>query len=204
MGELKPICRVDVWFVILRTMDITVMLQRAGAGDAEARQQLMPVLYGELKKLAAGHLRGDWSVTLSATGLVHEAYLRMAGSGNQAFESRAHFFAMASRIMRNVLVDMVRYEKAEKRSKGMTVHLEDCGDIGNGGEDMLLELNGALDRLETEYGRAAKVVEMRYFGGMTVEESAAALAVSPATVQRELRFAQAWLHRELAGNSTGE
>ncbi|MBL8219540.1 MAG: sigma-70 family RNA polymerase sigma factor [Bryobacterales bacterium] len=182
---------------ILYQMDITVLLQKAGEGDADARQQLMPVLYAELKKLAAGHLRGDWAVTLSATGLVHEAYLRMA-TADAAFQSRAHFFAMASRVMRNVLVDMVRYSKADKRAKGLTVQLEDCGDIGDTGSQMLLELNEALDRLAAEHERAAQVVEMRYFAGMTVEESAAALSISPATVHRELRFAQAWLHRELA------
>lgn len=179
-------------------MDITVLLRKAGEGDADARQQLIPILYAELKKLAAGHLRGGWSVTLSATGLVHEAYLRMAGAEGTAFESRSHFFAMASRVMRNVLVDMVRYTKAEKRAKALTVHLEDCGDIGSGASDILLELNDALDRFALEHSRAAQIIEMRYFAGMTVEESAAALSISPATVHRELRFAQAWLHRELA------
>lgn len=182
-------------------MDITVLLEKASAGDSAAQQQLMPVLYAELKKLAAGHLRSEWSVTLSATGLVHEAYLRMADSGLHTFESRAHFYGMASRIMRNVLVDMVRSAKAEKRGRGLTVYLEDCGEIGESGPEMLLELNDALDRLTVEHVRAAHVIEMRYFAGMTVEESAAALSLSTATVQRELRFAQAWLHRELSGKT---
>ncbi|MBL8173295.1 MAG: sigma-70 family RNA polymerase sigma factor [Bryobacterales bacterium] len=181
-------------------MDITVLLKKAGEGDSEARRELMPLLYAELKKLASGHLRHDWSLTLSATALVHEAYLRMASAEGAAFQSRSHFFAMASRVMRNVLVDMVRYAKAEKRAQALTVHLEDCGDIGQPGNDILLELNDALDRLAAEHERAAQVIEMRYFGGMTVDESAAALSISPATVHRELRFAQAWLHRELASS----
>jgi len=183
-------------------MDITGLLRKAGSGDAEAQEQIMPALYKELKKLAAGHLKNDWSVTLSATGLVHEAYLRMAGSVNQDFENRSHFFGIASRIMRNVLVDMVRHNKAQKRGSGLVVQLEDFGDVGTKRPDHLLELDDALKRLASSHPRAAELIEMRFFGGMSVEECATALSISAITVRRQLRFGQAWLQRELEKSAT--
>lgn len=184
-------------------MDITGLLRKAGSGDEEAQQKIMPALYTELKKLAAGHLKNDWPVTLSATGLVHEAYLRMAGSVSPDFENRSHFFGIASRIMRNVLVDMVRHDKAQKRGSGLVVHLEDFGDVGAKRPEHLLDLDDALRRLAESHPRPAEVIEMRFFGGMTVEECAVALGVSAVTVRRQLRFGQAWLQRELEKKSEG-
>ncbi len=178
-------------------MDITGLLRKAGSGDTGAQQELMPALYSELKKLAAGHLKNDWSVTLSATGLVHEAYLRMAGSLNQDFENRSHFFGIASRVMRNVLVDLVRFNKAQKRGGGLVVQLEDYGDVGAKRPDHLLDLDNALKRLADSHPRAAELIEMRFFAGMSVEECATALRISGVTVRRQLRFGQAWLQREL-------
>jgi RNA polymerase sigma factor (TIGR02999 family) len=182
-------------------MEITQLLQRIGAGDAAAEQELIPLVYSELKRLASGHLRGGRNVTLNVTSLVHEAFLRMAVSGGPQpkFEDRAHFFGVASRLMRNVIVDAWRQANAQKRDAGLTVQIEDIGEIGaSGREAVLLDLDAALDRLGTEFPGPAKMVEMRYFAGMTLEEIAAASSVSVSTAQRDLRYAQAWLRRALA------
>ena len=179
-------------------MDITELLRRAGGGDAAAEQELIPLVYGELKRLASGHLKRDWNITLNATALVHEAFLRMAVSGQPKFEDRSHFFGIASRVMRNVLVDLVRRAQAQKRARSLTVHLEDLGEVGVEREGILLDLDYALNRLEEQHSREAKVVEMRFFTGMSLEDISAALSISVSTAQRDLRFAQAWLHRELA------
>jgi RNA polymerase sigma factor (TIGR02999 family) len=181
-------------------MDITELLHRAERGDAEAEQELIPLVYGELKRLASGHLKRGWNMTLNATGLVHEAFLRMAVSPQPKFEDRAHFFGIASRLMRNVLVDLARQARAQKRGGSLTVHLEDLGELGGQREGMLLDLDHALNRLEEQHPREAKIVEMRYFAGMSLEETSAALSVSVSTAQRDLRFARAWLHRELASS----
>ena len=185
-------------------MDITELLRRAGTGDAEAEQELIPLVYRELKRLASGHLKREWNITLNATALVHEAFLRMAISGHPKFEDRTHFFGLASRVMRNVLVDLVRQDRAQKRDGSLTVHLEDLGELGGARAGILLDLDHALNRLEEQHPREAKVIEMRYFAGMSLEESSAALALSVSTVQRDLRFAEAWLHRELSSGTQAE
>lgn len=184
-------------------MEITALIQKAGTGDPEAAKQLAPFVYQELKKLAAGHLK-NWNSTVNATALVHEAYLRMAVANPARFEDRAHFFGIASRVMRNVLVDMVRHAKAQKRGPGLTIRLEDIGDIGDTASDQLLELDQALDRLAVEYPRIAQLVEMRFFAGMTVQEASTALSISTATATRDLRFANAWLRRELSSLNTSD
>ena len=178
--------------------EITELLQRAGAGDAEAEQQLMPLVYNDLKRLASSHLRSKWNITLSATALVHEAFLRVAVLKEPTFASRAHFFGIASRIMRNVLVDLVRKAKANKRGGGeLTIQLDTAGDIASFRPDALLRLDDALGTLTEQQPRPAKIVEMRYFGGMAITEIASYLQVSGSTVDRDLRFAEAWLRREL-------
>jgi RNA polymerase sigma factor (TIGR02999 family) len=183
-------------------MDITELLHRASSGDAEAEHELIPLVYRELKRLASGHLKRDWNTTLNATALVHEAFLRMAVSNQPKFEDRTHFFGIASRVMRNVLVDLVRQTRALKRGgAALTVHLEDLGDFGTAPEGILLDLDRALDRLAESYAREAKIIEMRYFAGMSLEEISVSLSISVSTAQRDLRFAQAWLHRELASGS---
>lgn len=182
-------------------MEITELLRRAGSGDEDASQQLIPLVYGELKRLAAGHLRGRWDVTLSATALVHEAFLRVAdstGTKSPKFEDRAHFFGIASRIMRNVLVDLVRQTNAQKRGgAALTVQLEEVGELWSPRSNDLLLLDDALSSLAANHPRQAKILEMRYFGGMTASEISVSLDISEATIKRDVRFAQAWLRREL-------
>jgi RNA polymerase sigma-70 factor, ECF subfamily len=179
-------------------MEITELLRKARHGDEEAGRQVFPLVYGELKRLAAGHLRGRWDVTLSATALVHEAFLRVADLDPGSVESRAHFFGIASRTMRNVLVDLVRQTGAQKRGGGLTVRLDEAGELPDPRTHDVLLLDQALDKLAGEHPRQAKAIEMRYFGGMTAAEIALALDNSEATVQRDVRFAEAWLRREMA------
>src|SRR5436305_9730877 len=114
-------------------MDFTTLLRRIGTGDSEAERELIPLVYGELKRLAAHHLKARQNITLNTTALVHEAYMRMAASPAPEFADRAHFFGIASRVMRNVLVDVIRSAQAEKRGAACTVHIEDIGDLGEVG-----------------------------------------------------------------------
>lgn len=184
-------------------MEITELLRKAGYGDEDAGQQLFPLVYGELKRLAAGHLRGQWNVTMSATALVHEAFLRVADLKGRKFNDRAHFFGIASRLMRNVLVDLVRQTNAKKRGGvGTTVQLDEAGELRDPRSKDVLLLDEALSKLAGEHPRQAKIIEMRYFGGMTAAEMAAFLGISETTIRRDVRFAQAWLRRELAANSS--
>lgn len=135
---------------------------------------------------------------MQATALVHEAYLRIAGSPLPAYENRSHFYGIAARVMRQVLVDMARARSAEKRGPGLEVTLPDLDILGASTQNEFLALNDALDRLAALQPRKAHLIELRFFGGMTAEESAEALALPVHTVRRELRVAQAWLRRELA------
>jgi RNA polymerase sigma factor (TIGR02999 family) len=178
-------------------MEITVLLQRVHEGDQEALREVIPLVYDELKKLAASHLRREHGATpLETTSLVHEAFLRLAGGRHPAYEGRAHFYGIASRLMRQILVDGARARSAAKRSGGEQVTLEDVADER---EDDLLALDQALARLEAEDPMKARLVEMRYFGGMTAEESAAVAGLPVEKVRRDLRLAQAWLRKELGG-----
>lgn len=181
-------------------MQITELLQRAHDGDHEALNTVLPLVYGELKKLAAGHLRRERKVRpLDTTALVHEAFLRLAHGEQPSYENRAHFYGIASRLMRQVLVDFARSRRRAKRSAMQEVALADIGELGCGPDESLLAMDDALDRLASTDPLKVQLIEMRYFGGMTAEESAAVLAISVQEVRRELRLAQAWLHREMAG-----
>ena len=172
-------------------------------GDDGALDRLLPVVDDELRALARSVRRGPSSETVNTTALVHEAYLRLSnGSG---FESRAHFLGVAAKAMRHVLVDHARRRGAEKR--GGDLHRVDLSDtlIGSasGSPDRLvLALDRALERLAALDERKARVVECRFFGDLTVDETAAALGVSEATVKRDWRMAQAWLYRALADDET--
>jgi RNA polymerase sigma-70 factor, ECF subfamily len=180
-------------------VDVTQLLQRASAGDAGAMNEVAPLVYSELKKLAASHLRREGSPgALQTTALVHEAFLRLAGSDQPNYENRSHFYGIASRLMRQVLVDFARVRSAQKRGPGQEIALADLGDFGKQPDEMLLTLDAALERLSREDATKARLIEMRFFGGMTAEESAAALEIPVDIVRRELRLARAWLHRELA------
>lgn len=178
---------------------ITALLERWTSGESEALDRLIPVLYDGLRELAHQRLRGSpGELSLDTTGLVHEAYLRLVDRSPASVDNRRHFFGIASRVMRNVLVDHARARSAAKRGGGAsTVELQDHAWIDRVDLDAVADLDEALKRLEQLDPRQSRIVEQRYFGGLSLEETAAALDVSLATVKRELRIARAWLANEL-------
>jgi RNA polymerase sigma factor (TIGR02999 family) len=177
---------------------ITHLLQRWSGGDQEAFDQLIPLVYERLRQLARQRLRADPGVSLNTTGLVHEAYLRLVDSPRGSVRDRNHFLALASRVMRHVLVDHARARKAVKRGDG-AVHLplSEAIWVSDADLDVITDLDEALRRLETLDARQSRILEQRYFGGLSLEETAGALGVSLATVKRELRSARAWLATQL-------
>jgi len=188
----------------LLATEVTGLLQAWRRGDGDSEERLLAVVYTELQRIARAHLRRETrGHTLQTTALVHEAYLRLLGQRAVEWHDRAHFFALASTMMRRVLVDYARARLAGKRA-----HVEEtltvAGDLAAapGGGVELLDLDRALDLLAGEHGRAARIVEMRFFAGLENHEIAAVLAVSERTVEREWSFARAWLLREL-GRGTG-
>ncbi|HLK65395.1 MAG TPA: ECF-type sigma factor [Bryobacteraceae bacterium] len=181
-------------------MEITELLQRVRAGDENALQTVVPLVYDELKKLASRHLRREGrAVSLETTGLVHEAFLRLAGAQHPDYANRSHFFGIASRLMRQVLVDLARARDTEMRDARLEVRLAEIPDLARRPDASLLIMNEALERLGQTDPLKVQLIEMRYFGGMTAEESAEALSISVHVVRRQLRLAQAWLRKELAG-----
>jgi RNA polymerase sigma-70 factor, ECF subfamily len=181
------------------TMQITRLLQRLRTGDQEAMHDVMPLVYDELKKLARSHLRRELgAVPLETTALVHEAFLKLAGGRHPSYENRAHFYGIASRLMRQVLVDTARARSAAKRAAAQEVPLADMPDLGPKPDRSLLAIDDALQRLEKSDPLKGQLIEMRYFAGMTAEESSMALSKPVHTVRRELRLAQAWLRKEMA------
>jgi RNA polymerase sigma factor (TIGR02999 family) len=180
-------------------MEITELLHRVHAGDEEAMNSLIPLVYSELKKLASAHSRREnGGAGLETTVLVHEAFLRLAGSRHPDYENRSHFYGIASRLMRQVLVDMARARASQKRSAAGEVNLADIPDLGQQPDRSILSMDDALTRLAEEDPLKVQLIEMRYFGGMTAEESAEVLSMSVHVVRRELRLAQAWLRKEMA------
>jgi RNA polymerase sigma factor (TIGR02999 family) len=180
--------------------DITGLLDRWSKGDAQALEALVPLVYEELRRLAAHYLRQERAAhTLQPTALVHEAYLRLSGLREMPLRSRAHFFGAAAQVMRRVLVDHARRHRAKKRGRGEVRPLE-----SEAGAETVIDLRddlGALDDalvdLERIAPEKAKVVELRYFGGLSVEETGEYLQLSPATVKRYWSFSRAWLFRRL-------
>ena len=180
-------------------MEITELLHRVGEGDQAALNAVIPLVYDELKKLAASRLRREGgSGPLQTTALVHEAYLKLAGANHPAYENRSHFYGVASRIMRQVLVDNARARAADKRNHGQQVYLTDIPDLGFQADASLLRLEDALEKLGRTDALKVRLIELRYFGGMTAEESAEFLSMSVHVVRRDLRLAQAWLRKEMA------
>jgi RNA polymerase sigma factor (TIGR02999 family) len=188
--------------------DVTRLLQAWTAGDPGALDRLLPVVYDELRRLARARLRHEREGhTLGTTGLVHEAYLRLLDVERVRWHDRAHFLAMASTTMRRVLVDYAKARNALKRGGGVArVDLDslprDRGEalLSDEQAETVLDLDDALTRFEALAPRPARAVECRYFGGLSNEEAAAALDVSVATVERDLRYARAWLAREWKGD----
>jgi RNA polymerase sigma-70 factor (ECF subfamily) len=183
--------------------DISLLLRQSREGDREAMNQLLPLVYDELRRIAASYLRSQRpDHTLQPTALLNEAYIRMVGSEPQRWNDRTHFFAAAAAIMRNILVDHARARQAEKRGGGVTpLPLELVPERAGQPPADLLALDDALQALAAFDERKARVLELRYFGGLTVEETAEALGISVATVGREARFAAAWLKREMLGQT---
>jgi RNA polymerase sigma factor (TIGR02999 family) len=179
--------------------DITRLLNRWSAGDGDARDQLIPIVYERLRELAHHRLRNDPGPhTLDTTGLVHEAYLRLVEAPRLDLRDRAHFLALASRVMRCLLTDHARARCAAKRGGGKaTLELEEGLWMSDESLDAVTELDEALTRLQEISPRQSQLLEQRYFGGLSLQETAAALGLSLATVKRELRLARAWLATEL-------
>ena len=179
--------------------DITALLAAWGQGDERAADKLIPLVYDELRRIAAHAMRGEATGhTLQTTALVHETYLRMVDQRAADWHNRAQFFGVAASVMRRVLVDHARERLASKRGGGATrVTLENVPGKADEGVD-ILTLNDALDELARIDPLQARLVELRYFTGLNIEETAEALQVSPSTVKREWAVARAWLRRELA------
>ena len=180
-------------------MHLTKMLQDLQDGDRDAMHDVIPLVYEELKKIARSHLRREaGAVPLQTTALVHETFLKLAGSRHPSYENRGHFYGITSRLMRQILVDTARARAAGKRSAGQEVALAEIPDWGPQPDRSLLALNDALQWLEETDPRKGQLIEMRYFGGMTAEESSIALSMPMYMVRRELRLAQALLRKKMA------
>ena len=178
--------------------EITILLNRINDGDGKAPEQLLPVVYQELRKLAHGYLQNERpDHTLQATALVHEAYIRMVDWENVSWQNRAHFFAVAANIMRKILVDYARQKRAQKRDFGQKIALDDAISFSDENELDLINLDEALNNLGKFDLLQSRLVELRFFGGLTIEETAHVLNISESTVKREWRFAKTWLQREL-------
>jgi RNA polymerase sigma factor (TIGR02999 family) len=179
---------------------VTQLLQRWTSGDADALGQLVPMLYEPLRQLAHQRLRGEPDAhSLNTTGLVHEAYLKLAYSPAASLRDRHHFLAVASRVMRNVLVDYARARRAVKRGRGAGAsELREELWVSEVNLEAVHELDEALNRLEGLEPRQSRILEQHYFGGLTLEEMAGALNLSVTTVKRDLRAARAWLATQLA------
>jgi len=186
---------------------VSLLLERLREGDSEAFDRLFPLVYRELHRLAElQRRRWQGDDTLNTTALIHEAYLRLSGQSTPDWESEPHFLAVASRAMRQILLDYAKWKQRAKRGGGLRrvpLHeveaaLSGEGDAAGAGVDALVALDHALHRLDREDPRQSRIVECRFFGGMGINETAAALGVSPATVKRGWAMAQAWLYRELA------
>ena len=181
---------------------VTRLLDSARAGDSSALDRLVPLVYRELHQIAQRHMAGERADhTLQPTALVNEAFLRLLGGTQTAFEDRTHFLRTASQAMRRVLVDHARARNAAKRGATLQVTLDDVADSAPANIVDMIALDDALTRLSAADPRVAQVVELRFFGGLEVPEIAAILATSPATVKRDWRFAKAWLSRELSTES---
>ncbi len=181
------------------THDLTSLLTQWANGDQRALEDLTPLVYKELRRIAASHLRRERSNhTLQPTALVHEAYLRLIDQNNPLWENRSHFYGVAARLMRQILVEYARRKKAAKRA-APTVSFEEAVILEPGRGRDLMALDHALNALEKIDPRKCKAVELRYFGGLSMEEVAQALDVSAVTVRRDLRLAETWLHREMQG-----
>ncbi len=179
--------------------EVTRLLSELRAGNREAESQLIPLVYNELRRLAQHYMRSERSNhTLQATAVVHEVYLRLIKQEKVSWQSKAHFMGVAASLMRRILCDYARSRGRFKRgAESERVSLDEALIFSKEKSDEVIDLDQALARLAKDYERQAKVVELFFFGGLTTEEAAAVLDISPKTVKRDLDFARAWLRREL-------
>lgn len=189
-GELAP----------ASVREVTRLLQAWGSGDQEALQQLIPLVYNELHRLAHHYMAAEQSAqTLQTTALVHEAYLRLVDVKNVDWQNRAHFYGICARLMRRILIDFARSRNYDKRGGHFPhIELDEAATVSAVVGSELLAVDEALKQLASVDARKSAVVELRFFGGLTVEETAAALSVSVETVMRDWKLAKAWLLRELS------
>lgn len=181
------------------SVEVTALLRAWTAGLPGAGDRLVPVIYQHLRRRAAAYLRGERRAhTLQPTALVHEAYLRLVDQRDVVWQNRAQFYGVASKMMRRILVDHARRRKMHKRSgQWMRVSVADCAMLGPVPDFDVLALDELLVRLAAFDVRKSRVVELRYFGGLSPEETACVLDIAPRTVEREWRAARAWLHSQL-------
>ncbi|MGA8182916.1 MAG: sigma-70 family RNA polymerase sigma factor [Terriglobia bacterium] len=182
--------------------EVTLLLRAWGEGDVQALDRLAPIVYQELHRIARGYMaRERTDHTLQTTALVNEAYVRLVDARQVTWQDRAHFFAVCARAMRRILVDHARSRGYVKRGGGkLHVQFDEAFGMEWSADSNLLELDEALDRLSALDPRKARVIEMRFFGGLSVEETAEALGISPETVMRDWKLARAWLYRELSAD----
>lgn len=181
--------------------NITELLARYGRGDKESLDELMPIVYDELRRQAARFLRREQAGhTLQTTALIHEAYVRLVDQRNVQWQNRAHFFGIAAQMMRRILVDHARSKKRVKRGGSeIRVSLNDATVPAKGADLDVVALDEALERLAQIDEQQSRVVELRFFSGLSVEETAEVMQISKSTVKRDWSMAKAWLHRELSG-----
>jgi RNA polymerase sigma factor (TIGR02999 family) len=188
------------------TQSVTVLLRELAGGERRAFDQLMPLVYGQLRRIAEAQLRRERpDHTLQPTALVHELYSRMIGRERISFNDRAHFLAIAAQTMRKILIDHARLRNAMKRNRGQEkVPIDKAGDVALQHPSILIALGDALDALGEQDTLMARLIELRYFGGLTLEESAVVVNLPVSEVRRELKLAQAWLRRELESAEAGQ
>jgi RNA polymerase sigma factor (TIGR02999 family) len=182
--------------------NITLMLNELSNGNTLAIEQILPLVYDELRKISSKYLSDEYRKhTFQTTELVHEAYIKLIGNQQISWQSRAHFFGIAAKTMRQILVDYARKRNSQKRGSGKTkLSLDDAQLVASESDDQILALDEALKKLENIEERSGKIVELRYFSGLTIEETAELLNISSATVKRDWQFAKAWLYKEIQQN----
>lgn len=192
------------------SQEITGLLRAWASGESSALDRLIPLVYRELKRMARRYMRTSDSGTLQTTALVHEAYLRLAELNSVEWQDRVRFYAVSARVMRGILVDAARARGSQKRggrlrriNQSTDFNLDQIPDLGSGRAAEILIINDALDSLARMDPRQAQVVEMRFFGGLSVDETAEVLRISPQSVMRDWKLAKAWLRREARKGKDG-
>jgi RNA polymerase sigma factor (TIGR02999 family) len=178
--------------------EVTTLLREWRDGGPEALEKLMPIVYDELRRIARNFLSRERSESIQTTELVHEAFFKLTRQHSVDWQNSSHFFAIASQAMRRILIDAARERKALRRD-GIRISLDDAPSIAVERDSNLIALDAALAELETFDEQQAKIVELRYFGGLTIEQTAAVLGISPATVKREWAMARTWLYQQISG-----